>query len=687
MGPNILVFMSDNRELNVEERYYSLAAAINFTYCQKHGYDFIYYVPYSSTNVQALYTSVDPNTGEPRHASWSKILSAMRAVELSEYDYVVYIDSDCIFKNFDTRLENIISQHEHEDKTMIIWNDLPWYPDKPCCAFFIISCKNKCKALSLLREWYMCDLPQYNKGGFWEQDALCNMLNNSRTLEGVSLHNEMMFFDEPGQFLRHVASGNDDMRVPYFTTFIKSMGIDYTNILKEVKTIRYDTGVDTEALCPFDVNINRNNRSVLVTILTSGDIEIFELCFKSVLHQSHKIDAYNIQNTRFHPVVIVNTTNPTYFEEVVKLLRENYNFTDVIQSESNGRPGKGHNSEIEHFKNNPQYDWIFPVDGDDVLYPTAFLQIATLLNTIEPTNVDVLLHLGLDRINKISTTGSVVINKGVFMHTTFEETNLLEDRKNEIVDPFDKTKSIDNIQCPGRIFMLNRKAVSISNPAIRWDEDSVMLEDFPPYIATVYHNVHSNLRVMGTSNRYIYMYNQLNDSTVTTKFVDDVKHADRLAIANRLFRKSLDIPEFTNIASEWESAIRSIPFVATSDNPTFKKTFRDKIYFVQSTLVMHYFDKQLLVLEKVYAEQNWTELIAETKSMFDTYSDTLLNNQHILANIRMNLGVAFFSQQQYALARQNWIDAAAIPNISQSTLQSLQRNLEVLDKRNAHGNI
>ena len=45
----ILVFMSDNRKLHgslAGADYNSLVAAINYEYCKKHGYDFIYYRPY-----------------------------------------------------------------------------------------------------------------------------------------------------------------------------------------------------------------------------------------------------------------------------------------------------------------------------------------------------------------------------------------------------------------------------------------------------------------------------------------------------------------------------------------------------------------------------------------------------------------------------------------------------------------
>jgi hypothetical protein len=44
----ILVFMSDNRSIDPDiekASYNSLVASINYEYCKKHKYDFLYYVP------------------------------------------------------------------------------------------------------------------------------------------------------------------------------------------------------------------------------------------------------------------------------------------------------------------------------------------------------------------------------------------------------------------------------------------------------------------------------------------------------------------------------------------------------------------------------------------------------------------------------------------------------------------
>ena len=96
----ICVFMSDNRLLSNDinnANYNSLTASINYEYCKKYNYNFLYYRPYlDNKEIIDLYNCPDPNSSELRHAAWSKLLSTQLALQL-DYDYIVYIDSDCIF--------------------------------------------------------------------------------------------------------------------------------------------------------------------------------------------------------------------------------------------------------------------------------------------------------------------------------------------------------------------------------------------------------------------------------------------------------------------------------------------------------------------------------------------------------------------------------------------------------------
>jgi hypothetical protein len=231
---NILVFMSDNRCLNPDisnADYNSLAAVINHSYCQTYNIDFIYYKPHLGENTNSVFNCLDPNTNELRHASWSKLLSSKKALTLG-YEYVVYIDSDCIFKDIKIDLDAFIKKNYTKD--IIFINNKPENFDKPCAGFFIL--KNTADNLEFVKDWYNYKLPTKNKLHAWEQDVLHLIYKQYN----MAIVDSTMFSEEKGQFLRHISSHNNSLRVPYFLKHIESNNIDY-DVIKEIKVIEFNS--------------------------------------------------------------------------------------------------------------------------------------------------------------------------------------------------------------------------------------------------------------------------------------------------------------------------------------------------------------------------------------------------------------------------------------------------------------
>lgn len=56
-----------------------------------------------------ILSCIDVNTKQLRHSSWSKLIMILEKIK--DYEYIVYIDSDCIFKNFEISLEDIINKY------------------------------------------------------------------------------------------------------------------------------------------------------------------------------------------------------------------------------------------------------------------------------------------------------------------------------------------------------------------------------------------------------------------------------------------------------------------------------------------------------------------------------------------------------------------------------------------------
>jgi lipopolysaccharide biosynthesis glycosyltransferase len=236
----ILVIMIDNRKLSQEydpQSFWSNSALINKKYCDKFGYDFKYISPYYKTNTNDLYSCIDINTHELRHSSWSKIPVVINMLD-KKYEYIVYIDSDCIFKNFDISIEEKIQQYK--DSSRIFQSNYPWHPELPCAGFFIL--KNILENVTFLNKWYTYKIPAYDSaewqntlqmsqktssynwspGKHWEQDALWSLLANKQCSVTVDI-SEVALEEKSGQYLRHVSSVESNMRNQYFAKIFKEM--------------------------------------------------------------------------------------------------------------------------------------------------------------------------------------------------------------------------------------------------------------------------------------------------------------------------------------------------------------------------------------------------------------------------------------------------------------------------------
>jgi hypothetical protein len=280
---HILVFMSDNRSIENENEnekekagYYALVAAINHAYCKKHNYDFIYYRPYLNNKNQInLYNCIDLNTNTLRHAAWSKLLSTGMSLD-SNYDYVVYIDSDCIFKDFNYKLESII--HSNSDKDILFFNNKPWGEHVPCAGFYISKVANYTKQFFM--DWYNVNIPSYNKKHAWEQDALWNIYGKYN----IGILDTMMFRENEGQFLRHVGCCDETNHLPnfrekYFMEFINTHNINYAENIKEIKCIEFNTNIDSIIFENYPITNKsyswHNNNDSIITFLENNEMKAF----------------------------------------------------------------------------------------------------------------------------------------------------------------------------------------------------------------------------------------------------------------------------------------------------------------------------------------------------------------------------------------------------------------------------
>lgn len=249
---NTLILMSDNRSLNQNlnnSDYNTLSTIINYEYAIKHNYSFLYLTPKLYGNYEYL-NCLSPS-GEKRHPSWSKLLSIIKIMEEhKKYELILYLDSDCIFNNFEIKIDDYLKNSKtinniflNLESDIFFMNNLPWNDDLPCAGFFII--KNNIKSLMFLKEWFNMENDiTHNTIHPWEQTSLQNDLfvkyNN------IEIINDWMFREYPNQYLRHIGSEESQNRIPFFLKKINDLGlydnfnIVINNIIKN-HNIEYNT--------------------------------------------------------------------------------------------------------------------------------------------------------------------------------------------------------------------------------------------------------------------------------------------------------------------------------------------------------------------------------------------------------------------------------------------------------------
>ena len=116
--------------------------------------------------------------------------------------------------------------------------------------------------------------------------------------------------------------------------------------------------------------INSINYKFLITILSSSNEKLLKLVYNTIVNQNNHNLFYTI-------VIVINSINPLYYSNVCKEF-ENIN-VEIIQTQSNGKPGMGHNSVFKIFYSKKIYDYLINIDGDDFLYPYALHQLSKIL--------------------------------------------------------------------------------------------------------------------------------------------------------------------------------------------------------------------------------------------------------------------------------------------------------------------
>ena len=244
------------------------------------------------------------------------------------------------------------------------------------------------------------------------------------------------------------------------------------------------------------------NKKFLITLLTSSNEKLLKLSYESVINQkNHNLD-YNV-------IIVVNSLDGDYYKDVCEEF--SHDDVEIVETESNGKPGKGHNSLFEIFRNHKQYDYLIPVDGDDFLYPFALHQISKMLMEHES---DILVLQGNDLItwyNDSTSSSDIYLHDCFYLIKQHEYPSNKWDTNKELVNinPFTEGKFIT----PIRTILCSRKILNLGIEKY-YCENCFILDDYLFYLHFLQFYVRNQLKLYIINSNHIYLYNDLNINSV-----------------------------------------------------------------------------------------------------------------------------------------------------------------------------
>jgi len=244
----------------------------------------------------------------------------------------------------------------------------------------------------------------------------------------------------------------------------------------------------------------------LVGILCSSNVRLLKESFLSVLNQIG-YDDYEI-------MIIVNTLNEEFYQDVMYEFGKN-NYTKlrkIIRTESNGSPGKGHNSVLKIFYKDYRYDNLIMLDGDDFLFPNAIQRIN---NVRIAEKSDVISLYGNTKIIINSSNYHKVKNQPHKSDNTYKlnfNYNVKEHNGiKHLTEEFNTT-----LATPGRLLCINRKI--LSKHIQLYDERMYIYDDFMTTVLLYKEDNNPAFTITHISDPYIYLYNAVNEDSVSYKY-------------------------------------------------------------------------------------------------------------------------------------------------------------------------
>lgn len=227
-------------------------------------------------------------------------------------------------------------------------------------------------------------------------------------------------------------------------------------------------------------------------------------------------------------LVVCNSNDLDYVEEARRVAVDaGWMFRSTP---SNGMPGRGKNSVLELFAQSSGYDYLFLMDGDDFLYPTAFDQIEQLTRV----GSDVVGLLTNDVIDTRFFEGQshLELFKDVYLYTWFDEqvrwpADLMLKEKLVLSNPLGEQTT------PDRVVLFSKKAAA----TLRCSEQLPVYEDYVLSLRARAAMIRGEISYTQSGTTYVYVYDKTDEGSVCKQF--DRKHKGDWSVHDSTFRGEL----------------------------------------------------------------------------------------------------------------------------------------------------
>jgi hypothetical protein len=250
---------------------------------------------------------------------------------------------------------------------------------------------------------------------------------------------------------------------------------------------------------------------VLVTVLTSSKPALARLAYDSIVGQIET-------DWEFDVAVVVNSRRPEHHGAIVAAFADAppppRGTLSIVETESNGWPGRGHNSLLALFRAHPEYDYLVPLDGDDAFYPITFHQLQKFL----PLSPHVVAIQANDKIAR-----GPILSRHFRIEKDWALLSWFEDQENwwriyALRNPF--VEPMQTCGTPARPVLLHR-AVLEWLPPEPYGEDLALFDDMVFFLhACEAWYKDKAFRLFFTSNTYLYVHNDMNADSATYAGVD-----------------------------------------------------------------------------------------------------------------------------------------------------------------------